>query len=81
MIPHYYYFDAKRRHKETNLTIEAMGGEEECEIVSPLLLAQRSMLEMEMEYYREECDKFTKGVLCFVVFACIILVLYSKGYF
>jgi hypothetical protein len=75
MLPYYYYWQASRRLKESYKTVMAMEPD-----VPPMVQAQYDMIEREVEYYREESDKFTKIVLCFVAVACIILVMYSQGY-
>ena len=57
-------------------TIAMMGGEDECQ---PMLLGQRDMLELEVEYYQKTSRFFTIGLLTFVVASVILCVLYSKG--
>jgi hypothetical protein len=77
MISPIYYLEAKNRLRECKITVDMMGGENECQ---PMIVAQRDMLELETEYYREEAQKFAIRSLT-VLFCCIIIaVLYLKGY-
>ena len=75
MIPYYYYIDAKRRLRESNITIDMMGGEDECQ---PMIVAQRDMLELEVDYYHTESIKFTIKTIAFTVLAGV-LYLYLRG--
>ena len=77
MIPYYYLHQAKQRLAVAIETIEMMGGEDECQ---PMLLGQRDMLELEVQYYREESDKFTIYLLIFIAFIGIMLVMQLKGF-
>jgi len=77
MIPYYYLHQAKQRLVVAIETIEMMGGEDECQ---PMLLGQRDMLELEVQYYRDESDKFTIYLLIFLTFVGIMLVLPLKGF-
>lgn len=56
------YINAKRRLKESNKTIQMMG--DDC---SSMLLAQRDMIQLEMEYYKEETVKLWRYAFFFVV--------------
>jgi hypothetical protein len=47
--------------------------------VPPMLEAQHEMIQREMEYYRNESNKFTIIWLTFVIGACIIGTMYMKG--
>jgi hypothetical protein len=47
--------------------------------VPPMLEAQHEMIEREMEYYRNESNKFTIIWLTLVFGACIMGTLYMKG--
>jgi hypothetical protein len=76
MISYYYLYEAKQRLANAKQTIEMMGGEDECQ---PMLLGQRDMLELEVEYYRKYSWFFTIGLLTFTVVSVILYVLYSKG--
>jgi hypothetical protein len=69
MIPYYYLYIAKQSLIGAKKTIVMMGGEDECQ---PMLLGQRDMLELEVEYYREQSKKFTIRLLTVVVF-CVTL--------
>jgi len=69
MLPYYYLYIAKQSLIGAKKTIAMMGGGDECQ---PMLLGQRDMLELEVEYYREESKKFTIRLLTVVVF-CVTL--------
>jgi hypothetical protein len=51
-----------------------MGGEDECQ---PMLLGQRDMLELEVEYYQQKSKKFTTRLLI-TVSICVTLLLYYR---
>jgi hypothetical protein len=53
-----------------------MGGEDECQ---PMLLGQRDMLELEVEYYRQSSKKFTAIALTIVSIGVILYLLYTNG--
>jgi hypothetical protein len=76
MIPHYYLYEAKQRLVNAKKTIEMMGGEEDCQ---PMLLGQRDMLELEVEYYRERSKTFTTIFLTVFVIGVIMYLLYING--
>ena len=79
MISIIHYISARRRLQESNKTVMMMGGEEECQ---PMLLAQRDMIALEMQYYREEMDKLLSLALLFsmIVIGCgLLYVFFSKG--
>lgn len=76
MIAYYYLYEAKKRLANAKETIEMMGGEDECQ---PMLLGQRDMLELEVEYYQKISRFFTIGLLTFGAVSVILYVLYSKG--
>jgi lipopolysaccharide export LptBFGC system permease protein LptF len=76
MLAYYYLYVAKLRLANAKQTIEMMGGEDECQ---PMLLGQRDMLELEVEYYQKLSWFFTIGLLTFAVASVILYILYSKG--
>lgn len=76
MIPYYYLHEAKQRLVNAEKTIEMMGGEDECQ---PMLLGQRDMLELEVEYYRETSVKFTIIMLTLITFCVTLGYLYMTG--
>ena len=76
MIPYYYLGEARKRLANALKTIEMMGGEDDCQ---PMLLGQRDMLELEVEYYREESAKFTIKLLTVLVFCVTIYILHHEG--
>ena len=73
MIPYYYYYVAKQSLVGAKKAIAMMGGENECQ---PMLLGQRDMLELEVEYYRERSAKFTIFLLTLVVFCVTLSILH-----
>jgi hypothetical protein len=50
MLSILHYWTAKDRLREADKTIFMMGGESEC---SRMVLAQRDMIRLEVEYYKE----------------------------
>jgi uncharacterized protein with GYD domain len=76
MIPYYYLHEAKQRLVNAKKTIELMGGEDECQ---PMLLGQRDMLELEVEYYQQSSKKFTAITLTIVSIGVILYLLYTNG--
>jgi hypothetical protein len=76
MIPYYYLHEAKQRLVNAKRTIEMMGGEDECQ---PMLLGQRDMLDLEVEYYRQSSKKFTVISLTMILIGVILYVLYING--
>lgn len=78
MISYYYLYQAKKRLENAKETIQIMGGEDECQ---PMILAQRDMLELEVEYYRKSSRFFTTGLLTFLLVSVIIYLLYVSGVF
>ena len=76
MIPYYYLHEAKQRLVNAEKTIDMMGGEDECQ---PMLLGQRDMLELEVEYYRQSSKKFTAITLTIVSIGVILYLLYTNG--
>ena len=76
MIPYYYLHEAKQRLVNAEKTIDMMGGEDECQ---PMLLGQRDMLELEVEYYRERSKTFTTIFLTVISIGVIMYLLYING--
>lgn len=76
MIPYYYLREAKKRLANAIKTIDMMGGEDECQ---PMLLGQRDMLELEVEYYREKSVRYTIFLLTLVVFCVTLYILHNNG--
>jgi hypothetical protein len=62
MISLIHFISAKRRLHESNKTVYMMG--DDC---PPMLLAQRDMIQHEMEYYKEQVVKLSYYALLFVV--------------
>jgi uncharacterized protein with GYD domain len=76
MLSYYYLYEARQRLDNAKKTIEMMGGEHSCQ---PMLLGQRDMIELEVEYYKGEADKFTLILLTFAAFCGIMVVIFMKG--
>lgn len=74
MIPYFYLYEAKQRLVGANKAIVMMGGENECQ---PMLLGQRDMLELEVEYYQQKSKKFTI-VLLLGIISCVIMYYYVE---
>lgn len=74
MLSLYHLYIAKKRLAQSKETINMMEPD-----VPDMLLAQHEMIEREIEYYREEVNKFTIILLTFFAFVGIMLVLHSKG--
>lgn len=83
MLSIFHYWSAKDRLKEANKTVHMMGGEVEC---PPMLLAQRDMIELEMQYYKEMAELFfwlTVKLIGVIIFFAIGWKMYAdlKQYF
>jgi hypothetical protein len=76
MISIYNHYIAKKRLVMINQTIDMMGGEDECQ---PMLLGQRDMIMLEMDYYKEEMVKLSLYLLLIFFAGVIMLVLHMKG--
>lgn len=74
MFSYYYYWQSIKRFKLSEETLRMMAPD-----VPPMLEAQHEMIEREMEYYRNESNKFTIIWLTLVFGACIMGTLYVKG--
>lgn len=74
MISYYYYWQALNRTEESLKTVIAMQPD-----VPPMVRAQHEMNERELEYWREEAEKFTRNFLIFVTAFVIMITLYVKG--
>ena len=72
MLPILHYWSAKERLAESKKTIHMMGGEDECQ---PMLLGQRDIIQLEMEYYEEQSIKFN------LYFALAIILISPMIYF
>ena len=68
MISIIHYISAGRRLEEAKKTVYMMGGEDEC---PPMLLAQRDIIELERDYYKEEALKLI-AILCGILFMAIV---------
>ena len=70
-----HYVSALRRLKESKKTVTMLGGEREA---PPMIRAQRDMIQLEVNYYRDEVGKF---LVLFLVVVTIVLpsyVFYTK---
>ena len=72
-----HYISALRRLKESKKTVMMLGGEREA---PPMIRAQRDMIRLEMEYYRDEVASFF--LLSCIVLAIVLpaLVIYMRYY-
>ena len=71
----YYYWQALNLAEESLKTVVAMQPD-----VPPMVQAQHEMNMLQLEYFREEAEKFTKRSLTVIMCCIIIAVLYLKGY-
>ena len=76
MLSYYHYWQALKRLESSQKTIEMMEPD-----VPNMVQAQHEMIQREMEYYREESNKFTIIMLTFCAFIGIMLILYTQGMF
>ena len=76
MIPYVGYYQAKKSLDGIKQTIRAMNDPD-----NYMLEAQRDMLELEVDYFREESVKFTGKLLTVVVFCVTLSYLYMTGVF
>ena len=67
MIPYYYLWQAKKSLEGAKKTIELMG-----DSTNYMLEAQKDMLELEVEHFREQSAKCTIFLLTLLVF-CVSL--------
>jgi hypothetical protein len=75
MISIIHYISACRRLKESEKTVIMLGGERECQ---EMIRAQRDMIKLEKEYYRDEVMKLAFASLIVVPVIVISLFLYLK---
>jgi hypothetical protein len=76
MIPYYYLWQAKKSLAGAKKTIELMGNSS-----NYMLEAQRDMLELEVEHFRNQSVKFTVFLLTLGVFCVSLYYLYVTGVF
>ena len=74
MIPYVGYIQAKKSLALAKETILMMG-----DSTNYMLEAQKDMLELEVEHFRESSKKFTIFLLTVVVFCVSLYYLYIKG--
>jgi hypothetical protein len=74
MIPYYYLWQAKKSLEGAKKTIELMDDSS-----NYMLEAQKDMLELEVEHFREASKKFTICLLTLVVFTVTMVILFNKG--
>ena len=74
MIPYYYLWQAKKSLALNKETIKMMG-----DSTNYMLEAQKDMLELEVEHFRETSRKFTIFLLTLAVFCVSLYYLYIKG--
>jgi len=76
MIPYIGYYQAKKSLALAKETIKMMGDSS-----NYMLEAQKDMLELEVEHFRETSKKFTIFLLTLVVFCVTLVYLFNKGIF
>ena len=76
MIPYVGYIQAKKSLALAKETIKMMG-----DSTNYMLEAQKDMLELEVEHFRETSKKFTIFLLTVLVFSVIMYYLYINGVF
>ena len=74
MIPYVGYIQAKKSLALAKETIKMMGDSS-----NYMLEAQKDMLELEVEHFRETSKKFTIFLLTLAVFCVSLYYLYIKG--
>ena len=74
MIPYIGLYQAKKSLALAKETIVMMGDSS-----NYMLEAQKDMLELEVEHFREQSKKFTIGLLTVAVLCVILYYLYIKG--
>jgi len=77
MLSIMHYFSARNRLRESKKTILMMGGEDECQ---PMLLGQRDMVELEMEYYKEGAVKSAMAFVAIIFVVTIISYVFTITY-
>jgi hypothetical protein len=75
MLSYYNYWQATRRFEQSKETIKMMEPD-----VPPMITAQHEMIQREMEFFREESQKFTLIILTLLVFFSIMVVMFMKGF-
>ncbi len=75
MIPYYYLWQAKKSLEGAKKTIELMGDSS-----NYMLEAQKDMLELEVEHFRETSRKFTVFLLTLLVFCVSLGYSINKGF-
>jgi len=76
MLSYYHYWQALRRLKSSQKTVEMMQPD-----VPNMVLAQHEMIEREVEYYRSECETFTIILLTLFLFAGIIVIYFKDSFY
>jgi hypothetical protein len=76
MIPYVGYIQAKKSLAMAKETIKMMG-----DSTNYMLEAQKDMLELEVEHFRETSKKFTIFLLTMVVFCVSLYYLFMNGVF
>tara|TARA_R110000868_G_scaffold98383_2_gene270737 strand:+ start:343 stop:579 length:237 start_codon:yes stop_codon:yes gene_type:complete len=76
MIPYVGYIQAKKSLALAKETIKMMG-----DSTNYMLEAQKDMLELEVEHFRETSKKFTIFLLTVLVFSVMMYCLYINGVF
>jgi hypothetical protein len=74
MLSYYRYWQTLNRLQSSSKTIQMMEPD-----VPDMVQAQHEMIEREMEYWKEESQKFTIILLILFLFCGIMLILFTQG--
>lgn len=73
MLSYYRYWQAVKRLKQSNETLQLMAPD-----VPDMVQAQHEMIQLEVDYYRERSTKCTVFLLTTIVFAVTMVILFYK---
>jgi hypothetical protein len=76
MLSYYRYWQAVNRLKQSAETLTLMAPD-----VPDMVQAQHEMIQLEVDYYREQSTKCTVLILTSIAFIVTMLVLVNKGIF
>lgn len=74
MMCYLHYISAARRLKEANKTVIMLGGEREA---PEMVRAQRDMIELEKEYYGDECINMNFLMILLTVLSGLGMLIYK----
>ena len=73
MICYLHYLSAKRRLQESEKTVIMLGGERQA---PEMVRAQRDFIQLETEYYGEQCIDWNFGIAIFTAIGSLIWLTY-----